>query len=260
MPGLAMPKLPNPRPPTPGPPTAGLATSELVTPDLVTAEPIAQQLPERGGRRDDVLAVLPGGIDPPASLLPQIFTAALETYDSCRRLDMQSLARHLGVGRATLYRRAGNREALLDEVIWWRARQLLTGQLVAASGLSGAARIAAVIGGVLRAIERDRPLRFLIEADPDTALRILTGSRSVTAIGMTGALERLIDLERSRGCFDAELDTATLAYAIIRIGEGFLYGDVLAGRPPDSGRAITVIRALLTGLDRAPEDPGGPRH
>lgn len=106
--------------------------------------------------------------------------------------------------------------------------RLLTAQLLAASRLSGAARIAAVIGGVLRVIERDRPLRFLIEADPDTALRILTGGRSVTATGMTSALERLIDLERSRGCFDPELDTAALAFAIIRIGEGFLYADVLA--------------------------------
>jgi AcrR family transcriptional regulator len=165
---------------------------------------------------------------------------------------MQSLARHLGVGRATLYRRAGNREALLDEVIWWRSRRLLTEQLLAASGLSGAPRIVAVIGGMLRATERDRPLRFLIEADPDTALRILTGGGSVTAAGMTGALERLIDLERARGCFDTELDTATLACAIIRIGEGFVYADVLADRPPDSSRAIIVIQALLTGLDRVP--------
>ncbi len=181
-----------------------------------------------------------------------MFTAALDTYASCRRLDMQSLARRLGVGRATLYRRAGNREALLDEVIWWRSRRLLTEQLVAASGLSGAARIAAVIGGILRAIEGDRPLRFLIEADPDTALRILCGGGSVTASGMTGALERLIDLERARGCFDTGLDTGTLACAIIRIGEGFLYADVLADRPPDSSRAITVIQALLTSLDRMP--------
>ena len=207
-------------------------------------------LAERGDSSGDVRAVLPDGIDPPASVPPQMFTAAVDTYASCRRLDMQSLARHLGVGRATLYRRAGNREELLDEVIWWRSRRLLTGQLLAARDLSGAARIAAVIGGVLRAIERDRALRFLIEADPDVALRILTGGRSVTATGMTAALERLIDLERARGCFDPELDTATLAYAIIRIGEGFLYADVLADRPPDSGRAITVIQALLTGLDR----------
>lgn len=203
-------------------PMAGLPMPSRAAPGRVM--PL---LAELGERSDDVRAVLPDGIDPPPSVPQRMFMAALDTYASCRRLDMQSLARHLGVGRATLYRRAGNREELLDEVIWWRSRRLVTGQLLAAGRLSGTARIAAVIGGVLRAIERDRALRFFIEADPDTAVRILTGGRSVTAAGMTAALERLIDLERARGCFDPELDTGTLAYVIIRISEGFLYADVL---------------------------------
>jgi AcrR family transcriptional regulator len=199
---------------------------------------------------DDVRVVLPGGTAPPAGVPPTMFAAAVHAYTSGRRLDMQSLARCLGVGRATLYRRAGNREDLLDEVIWWRARRVVALQLVMAGNLSGASRIAAVVGGVLRGIEADRPLRAFIESDPDTAMRILTGRRSVTAAGVTATLERLIDLERSRGCFDAELDTSALAYAIMRISEGFLYADVLASRAPDSARAVMVIRALLTGLDR----------
>jgi AcrR family transcriptional regulator len=199
--------------------------------------------------RDDVRVVLPGGTAPPAAVPAQMFAAAADAYAAGRRLDMQSLARRLGVGRATLYRRAGNREDLLDEVIWWRARRVVTLQLLMAGSQSGADRIAAVVGGVLRGIEADKPLRAFIQADPETALRVLTGP-SVTAAGLTAALERLIDLERSRGCFDAELDTGALAYAIMRISEGFLYADVLANRVPDSGRAVTVIRALLAGLDR----------
>ena len=201
--------------------------------------------------RDDVRVVLPAGTAPPAAVPPQIFAAAADAYASGRRLDMQSLAKRLGVGRATLYRRAGNREDLLDEVIWWRARRMVTLQLLSAGSESGANRIAAVVAGVLRGVEADKPLRVFIQSDPDTALRILTGRRSVTAAGLTAALERLIDLERSRGCFDSELDTSALAYAIMRISEGFLYADVLANRVPDSGRAVTVIRALLAGLDRA---------
>ena len=205
--------------------------------------------------RDDVREVLPAGTAPPAAVPPQIFAAAAGTYAAGRRLDMQSLARQLGVGRATLYRRAGNREDLLDEVIWWRARRMVTLQLLSAGSESGADRIAAVVGGVLRGAEADKPLRLFIQSDPDTALRILTGRASVTATGLTAALERLIDLERSRGCFDAELDTSTLAYAIMRISEGFLYADALADRAPDSGRAVAVIRALLAGLDRTETRP-----
>ncbi len=180
-----------------------------------------------------------------------MFRAAAEAYLACQRLDMQSLARSVGVGRATLYRRVGNREQLLDAVIWWRARRLLAGQLGRTCDLAGAARISAVIGGVLRSIERDRPLRAFLDCDPDTALRILTGGRSQAAHGMTSALERLIDRERSLGAFDPDLDTAALAYAIMRISEAFLYADVLPGVSLDVGRAITVVDALLAGLDRS---------
>jgi AcrR family transcriptional regulator len=200
--------------------------------------------------RDDVAAVLPQGTAPPTGVPPEMFAAAVTAYLAGRRLDMQSLARNLGVGRATLYRRAGNREQLLDEVIWWRGRRMVACHVRATAHLRGGTRIAAVVAGALRSIERDGPLHTLIEAEPDTALRILTGSRSRAGIGMTAALANLIDLERARGAFDADLDPATLAYAIVRISEGFLYADVIADRAPDIGRAVTVVQALLAGLDR----------
>jgi AcrR family transcriptional regulator len=199
---------------------------------------------------DDVQVMLPAGVVSPARVPPGIFAAAVDTFAAGQRLDMRSLARRLGVARATLYRRAGNREQLLDEVLWWRARRLLAEQVQASAEMAGAERLVAVIGGVLRAIARDRPLRAFIESDPETALRLLTGTRSTVHRGMASALETLIDLERGRGSFDASLDTPTLAYAIVRISEGFLYSDVIADRTPDIDRATAVIEALLTGLDR----------
>jgi AcrR family transcriptional regulator len=207
---------------------------------------------------DDVTLVVPEGTAPPPSVPGHVFAAAAGTFAGGHRLDMQSLARRLGVARATLYRRAGNRETLLDEVLWWRARRLLAGQVRATAGRSGVERITAVIAGVLHAVERDRPLRTLIESDPEAALRILTGTRSTVQRGMAGALENLIDLERGRGAFDADLDTPTLAYAILRICESFLYADLIADRARDIGRAVTVIEGLLAGLDRSGRDRGRP--
>ena len=198
---------------------------------------------------DDTRAILPGGAGVPARIPAEIFAAAVDTFVAGQRLDMRSLARRLGVARATLYRRAGNREQLLDELLWWRARRLLD-QVRASEELAGTERLVAVIGGVLCAIARDRPLRAFLRSDPETALRLLTGVRSTVHLGMASALEKLIDLERDRACFDASLDTPTLAYAIVRISEGFLYSDVVADRAPDIDRATTVIEALLTGLDR----------
>jgi AcrR family transcriptional regulator len=204
---------------------------------------------------EDARTVVPQGTAAPAAIPRPIFAGAVTAYLSGQRLDMQSLARRAGVGRATLYRRAGNRERLLDEVIWWRARRLLVSQVRATAALAGAPRIAAVVSGVLGAVERDEPLRAFVESDPEAALRILTGARSTVQKGVAEALENLIDLERARGAFEPGLDTQALAYAIVRICEGFLYADVIAERPPDTGRAITVIKALLLGLDLVRRSP-----
>ena len=148
------------------------------------------------GNGDDARAILPGGAAAPASIPAEIFAAAVDTFVAGQRLDMRSLARRLGVARATLYRRVGNREQLLDEMLWWRARRLLVDQVQATASLAGTERLVAVIGGVLHAIARDRSLRAFLESDPETALRLLTGTRSTVHRGMAAALEKLIDLER----------------------------------------------------------------
>jgi AcrR family transcriptional regulator len=197
----------------------------------------------------DVEAVLPQGTAAPQMVPGPIFAAAVDMFVTGQRLDMRSLARRIGVARATLYRRAGNREQLLDQVLWWRARRLLADQLRASADVTGTDRLTAVIAGVLHAIGADRPVRMFLESDPETALRLLTGPRSAVHQGMAKALENLIDLERGRGAFDARLDTPTLAFAIVRVSEGFLYSDVIADRPADIGRAVTVIEALIRGLD-----------
>src|SRR5580692_1256334 len=198
----------------------------------------------------DVQAVLPQGTQPPAMVPAPIFAAAVDMFVAGQRLDMRSLARRIGVARATLYRRVGNREQLLDQVLWWRARRLLAGQVQASAHLTGTDRLTAVIGGVLRAIGADRPVRMFLESDPETALRVMTGTRSTVHQGMAAVLENLVDLERGRGAFDASLDTPTLAFAIIRVADGFLYSDVIADQAPGIDRATTVIEALLVGLDR----------
>jgi AcrR family transcriptional regulator len=204
---------------------------------------------------DDVGRVLPQGTGTPVTIPGPIFAAAVDTFVTGQRLDMRSLARRVGVARATLYRRAGSREQLLDQVLWWRGRRLLAAQVRASAQLTGTDRLVAVIGGVLRAIGADRPVRMFLESDPETALRVLTGSRSAVHQGMVAALENLIDLERGRGAFDASLETPMLAFAIVRVADGFLYSDVIADRAPGIGGAVIVIEALLRGLDLVHRTP-----
>ncbi len=82
---------------------------------------------------DDVGKVLPQGTRAPATVPAHIFAAAVDAFVTGQRLDMRSLAKRIGVARATLYRRAGNREQLLDQVLWWRARRMLADQVREAS-------------------------------------------------------------------------------------------------------------------------------
>jgi AcrR family transcriptional regulator len=206
--------------------------------------------PARVRGRDDALIVVPDGTAPPAHLSPDVFTAAHESWVADQRLDMQALARRLGVGRATLYRRAGNRDRLLDEVLWWRGRRALVEVVVATADVKGVARLVAVVETTMRSVRADRPLRKFLADEPEAALRILTGARSVVRQGMTDALTRLIDLETARGHFHADVDSQTLAFAIIRLTEGFLYSDVISDRVPDVEQATAVIEALLRGLVR----------
>src|SRR6202021_3382283 len=60
-------------------------------------------------------ASLPQGTHPPAMVPGPIFAAAVDMFGAGQRLDMRSLARRIGVARATLYRRVGNREQLLAQ-------------------------------------------------------------------------------------------------------------------------------------------------
>ena len=202
-------------------------------------------------RLSDSRAVVPEGVAAPESVPADVFAAAVDSWVSGQRLDMQGLARKLGVGRATLYRRAGNREQLLDEVLWWRGRHALVDAVQRTAQLCGVPRLVALVNTLLTAIHNDRPLRAFLESDPEAALRILTGTRSTVQQGMIHALERAIDLEIDRGHFATDLDTPTLAYAIVRITEGFLYSDIIADRTPDIERGTAVIEALLRGLNTA---------
>src|SRR5258708_10316150 len=99
---------------------------------------------------DDVGRVLPQGTGPPVTIPGPIFTAAVDTFMAGQRLDMRSLARRVGGARATLYRRAGNREQLLDPVLWWRALPRLAGPVRARAHLTGTDPPTAVALRVLR--------------------------------------------------------------------------------------------------------------
>jgi AcrR family transcriptional regulator len=193
----------------------------------------------------DLPALLPEGLDPPPDLPSEIFQAALHTFLDRRRLDMRSLANELGIGRATLYRRTGSRDQLLGHVLWYLTRRNLDRAARAAEGRAGTERVLAVIEAFLQSVVEQPSLRHFLETEPEAALRILTSKRGFVQPGAIAHLERLLGQEVAAGAFRPRLDVRTLAFVIVRIGEGFLYADVIADGEPDVGKALEVIRQLV---------------
>src|SRR6195952_3180686 len=122
----------------------------------------------------DLERLLPEGTGAPASIPAPVFDAALRRVNELHRLDMRALAAELGVGRATLYRWVGSRDALLGEVFWWRARHSHARSLRASAGLTGRDRVLTAFSGFLAAAQRAPSLHRFLAAEPEVAMRVLT--------------------------------------------------------------------------------------
>lgn len=192
---------------------------------------------------DAVTRHLPEGTEPPAGLPRPIFDAALATYEQGRRLDMGSLAEEVGIARATLYRRVGSRQRLLGEVLWFRTRQVLAHALVAAEGLSGAARVLAITELYLRVVTARPELHALLEREHESALRLITSQASPVHGGLVRTVASVLREERERGEMTLTIDVDTLAYVLVRIGESLIYAD----RGSDHHTVVEVVSRLLAG-------------
>lgn len=195
------------------------------------------------GRVDELLA----RIEPAHEEPPEIFAAAMKIFLGCRRIDMRALAGSLGISRATLYRKTGSRDRLLGEVLWSLTRRALERALLAADGLDGIDRIVAVVETYTGFIQAQAPFRRLLTGEPEIALRILTSKAGVMQGRLVAAQVELIEQERAAGSLRVSMAPETLAYVTVRVGEGFLYADVIADNPPELTELGPAVRALLSG-------------
>ncbi|MEX2194272.1 MAG: QsdR family transcriptional regulator [Thermoleophilaceae bacterium] len=189
--------------------------------------------------------IVEGGGERPDSVPPAIFEAALATFLAGRRLDMRALALQLGIGRATLYRKAGGRDWLLGEVIWYLTRRALVDALERTVTLRGAERVLAVAGRFMAFVCDEASFRRFLDEEPEAALRILTSKNGPVQRGIVEAQRRLLEEEQRIGGLELTIDSATLAYVIVRIGESFLYADVIADSEPDVEQALEVMTRLI---------------
>jgi len=170
------------------------------------------------------------------------------------RLDTTVLAAELGISRVTLFRRVGNRDAILGEALWWLAERTLHQAAEdhdarsRADGDPDRLRSLAVIEDFRSVLGTAPALRRLIDDEPATALRILTDPRGRVQPRMIEAYTALFERDVEARGLTSEVPLPLLSYAVVRLGESFLYSDVMVSREPDLRAAATVCDALVTGV------------
>jgi AcrR family transcriptional regulator len=161
------------------------------------------------------------------------------------RVDMNDLAQELGIGRATLYRWVGSRDRLLGEVLWSLAELGLAQSRAEATG-RGAAWVLAVYRRFGDLIVGLQPLRHFVKSEPECALRVMTSKASPLQRRVVDTFrDVLVEAQKTRG-LKLRLDPETLAFAMVRIAESFLWTDLITGGTPDLAKAQEVTEVLLT--------------
>ena len=167
-----------------------------------------------------------------------------EQFLAGQRVDLTVVARELGLGRATIYRWFGSRDGVLGEVIVDELQVLLDRHRLRVR-LRGAKGLLEVFDRVNRALSRSQPLRRLLEQERESALRMLTSGGGPVQARAVAAIQAVIDEEVTAGRYDPPADTGTLAYAIVRLADAFLYNDAAVGIRGDWERLRQVEAALL---------------
>lgn len=173
--------------------------------------------------------------------------AAARRFARGERIDVQAVVTETGVGRATVHRWFGTRERLVGEALLALSEPLMPPARERATG-HGAEGLVNALDGIVAALVADEGLRRFLEHERDAALRLLTNSGGTVQPAWVVRVRELIDAATT-DAWRPPMDPDTLAYAIVRLTEAFLYHDAAVGLRGDVDRLRDVLAALL-GLRR----------
>ena len=188
-------------------------------------------------------------IRPPARQTRIVATAARWIHDG-RRLDMQGLADELGVSRVTLFRRVGSREELLSQALWLLTERMLEAAAARweAERPEGELHTPGTGRHINAIVSQSTGLRRLLDDEPTLTIRVLTDPRGRVQTGIVAFVEELLRRDVTEFGLVTLIEPGALAYALVRLGESFLYADVLAARKPDVATANRLQQALIEGI------------
>lgn len=194
---------------------------------------------------DEIAHLIPQGVAPPQDIPADIFAHAMSVYESEQRIDMRSLANDLGIARRTLYRKVRDRNHLLGEIHWFNSRRILIEALLTTVHLRGATRVAAVYEAFVTAVNGSPPLVKVMRDEPENTLKVITTKHGLVHGRVVRFMQQLLEWEQAQGHAVSDMPLDALAFAIVRIGESFLYAEILSGEEPDIVFSVEMVRRLL---------------
>jgi AcrR family transcriptional regulator len=163
-----------------------------------------------------------------------------------QRLDVQALARELGVGRTTLYGWFGSRERLIGEA-FARAARVTVAAIRDRVEEVGARAVLETLRRYDRVVARHPGIGAQLHADPVATIRIVTDPAGASHRAHLEIFERLITDEVIAGAYTPPIAASTLAYALVLLGEHAIFIEAQRFQP-DLER-LAVVQAHLLGIE-----------
>lgn len=194
-----------------------------------------------------VVPARPRAVGRPASASRQeVLDLARRQFQAGVRLDLSALAGAFGLSRATLYRWFGSREGLISTVLSLEYDRALEASLEKSPGV-GAARLLNTMVILQEAIASNEGLATLLQQEQEAGLRILTSSAGEFQPKVVASIATVIETIADQDGYEPPVDVQTLAYALVRLAEAFIYNDVAVGIKGDLDR-LRDVEAVLIGI------------
>jgi AcrR family transcriptional regulator len=164
---------------------------------------------------------------------------AKERFLAGERVEMNTLAADLDIGRTTLYRWVGERDHLIGEIFGELVDDWLAIVEPQAEG-AGVTRVLDVIRRFLDYAASSEPLTRFTEREPALALRVLLDRRGRVAERNSAAIRRLLtDAAPELEVPDKTIDAIAMAATIL------VWAYLATGQEPDIDGAISLAETLL---------------
>src|SRR5262249_8667562 len=109
----------------------------------------------------------------------------------------------------------------------------------------GAARVIDAMARGMRYIAASEVYRAFLEREPQKAIRIVATKEGPVQQRTIALHEQLLEEEGRKGNLELPVDAHTMAYALVRTVESFLYADTIAGEKPDIEKAVEILKLML---------------